>query len=153
MRNIIIALIGIFLISSCHKLKGEEIEPYLGKWKCKGFITKDYDYNYIYETLIPIEECSLEITKDKVIFTNHAKKLKTYIVSFELGQYYEIGGFHTQEIKIVTRDIKGQKRELIYFFKDGYLRGDFFSKNGLSENGDWGSIIHGIYGYHQFEKL
>lgn len=156
MRNCLYILSVIFLFASCHKLKGEEIEPYLGKWKCKGFIIGDHTYSPVYEVLEPYEECYMEITKGSVIFTNHGEKLKVYVISFEFEEYYQVGGDIIQPLIIKTRDIKGQKRELLYCFKDGYLRGSFFSKNGFTENVDWSNwnnLWPLYYEYHQFEKL
>lgn len=155
MKYFIKIIIGILLLSSCQKLEGEEIDPYIGKWKCNGIMTYQYyGYNYIVEKLEPTEECYLEISDKEVIFTNHGKKLKVFVVKFEFDEYYQTGGFTSEKLIIKTRDIRGQKREMVYFFKDGYLRGSFFSKNGFTENADWGEFVqYDYYGYHQFEKL
>lgn len=156
MKNFIKIIIGILLLSSCQKLEGEEIEPYLGKWKCNGFIIGDHTYSPVYEVLEPYEECYLEITKGKIIFTNHGKKLKLFVDDYEFGQYHQPDGFTSEKLIVKTREIKGQKRDLIFFFKDGFLRGSFFSKNGFTETvdwKDWATAQPYVYEFHQFEKL
>lgn len=152
-NNSTILILLILLFGSCQKLTGDDVQPFLGKWKCNGYYTKDTNDNSSSISFDPIKESSVEIRENCVIFRTKEKELKLFVLKFEFGQYYENGGVKTEKLVIKTMDLKGQKRKLYYYIKDGFLRGDFYSKKGLTNSSDLNIFLGGYYLYHQFEKL